>query len=111
MIVLLITLGLIFLVGILGSIVKIISIEQTKFIVTSSILYIVIFGFVLSLLTKKQSMMEVLNNHSLYIPVIFYVFWFMISAILSNSLTSGDSLTGYFSKDNKYMSKRNVMPR
>ena len=55
--------------------------------------------------------MEVLNNHSLYIPVIFYVFWFMISAILSNSLTSGDSLTGYFSKDNKYMSKRNVMPR
>lgn len=111
MIVLLITIGLIFLIGILGSTVKIITIEQTKFIVISSILYIIIFGFVLSLLTDKKNIMDILNNKNLCIPVIFYIFWFIISALISNYLTSGDNLNGYFYQTNKYMSERNTMPR
>ena len=85
--------------------------DQFKFLTASSIMYVILFGFVKTLLTSDKSIFSVFTNNQAFWPLIFYIFWYFASASVGNTLTRGDNYQGFFEKSNNTMSERNVMPR
>jgi uncharacterized membrane protein len=110
MIALVISLLLIVVLWILKKYTKIMSVTQFNFIIISSVLYIILFGIVMSMLTSSKGIMEIIMDNSLYIPLIFYIFWYVSSASISHLFTGDHNYQGFFDSNNKYMSERNVMP-
>ena len=84
---------------------------QTKFLLVSAVLYIILFGVVMSMLTSDRGILEVFMDNSIYIPLIFYIVWYLTSASLTNVLTGRNDYQGFFEDTNPYMSRRNLMPR
>ena len=85
--------------------------EQLKFILVSSVLYIIIFGVILTLLTSNRGRTELVFDNNIFIPLIFYVLWYISSAIITNLFTGNNDYTGFFDSTNSHMSVRNIMPR
>jgi hypothetical protein len=54
--------------------------------------------------------MDILMDNSLYIPLIFYILWYVSSASISKLYTGKNNYQGFFDNSNKYMSERQVMP-
>lgn len=111
MIALLISLLLIVVIWILSKYTSIMTTSQIRFIIVSSVLYIVLFGVVMSLLISNKGIMEILMDNSTYIPLIFYIIWYISSASISNLFTGKNDYQGFFDNSNKFMSSRNIMPR
>jgi len=111
MIALVLSLVLIVCVALLGKYTSIMTPTQTKFILVSSVLYIMLFGVILSMLTSDKGILEVFMDNSTFIPLIFYIFWYISSASIVNKLTGNNDYQGFFEDTNPYMSKRNIMPR
>ena len=83
---------------------------QFRFIMISSVLYIILLGIVMSMLTSSKKIMDILMDNSLYIPLIFYILWYVSSASISKLYTGKNNYQGFFDNSNKYMSERQVMP-
>jgi len=81
---------------------------QFKFIITSSVLYIFLFGVMYYLLNSK-GILEILSNNSLFYPLVFYMIWFGLSASIAKIFNVQNNYSGFFDK-NKYMSERETMP-
>ena len=110
MIALVISLLLIVVLWILKKYTTFMSDTQYRFIIISSVLYIILLGFVMSMLISSKGIMEIIMNNSLYIPLIFYILWYVSSASISKLFTGKNNYQGFFDNSNKYMSERNVMP-
>ena len=102
MISLIISLLLIIVLWILKKYTKIMSLIQFRFIIFSSILYIFLFGFVISTLTISN----IIKEDYKYIPLIFYILWYISSISVSNLFTGNNNYQGFFDNSNKYMSER-----
>ena len=76
--------------------------HQFRFIMISSVLYIALFGIGMSKLTNS-------NLDTVYIPLIFYIIWYISSASTIKFFIKQDNYQGFFNSKN-YMSERNVMP-
>ena len=111
MIAIILSLLLIVAVIILGLYTSIMKQEQIKFIISSSVLYIIFFGVAMSMLTSNKGIVEMLTDNNTYIPLIFYILWYVSSASISNLFTGKNDYTGFFENTHPYMSKRNLMPR
>ena len=111
MIALLISLLLIIVIWILSKYTSIMTIPQTRFIMVSSILYILLFGVIMSLLISNKGIMEILMDNTTYIPLIFYIIWYVSSASISNLFTGKNNYQGFFDNSNKFMSSRNIVSR
>ena len=111
MISLLISLLLIIVIWLLSKYTSIMTIPQTRFIMVSSILYILLFGVVMSLLISNKGIMEILMDNTTYIPLIFYIIWYVSSASISNLFTGKNNYQGFFDNSNKFMSSRNIVSR
>lgn len=111
MIALVISLVLIVCVGLLGKYTSFMTQAQTKFLLVSAVLYIILFGVVMSMLTSDKGILEVFMDNSVYIPLIFYIVWYITSASLTNVLTGRNDYQGFFEDTNPHMSRRNLMPR
>ena len=72
MIALVISLLLIVVLWILKKYTTFMSDTQFRFIMISSVLYIILLGIVMSMLTSSKKIMDILMDNSLYIPLIFY---------------------------------------
>lgn len=108
MIALMISILLIIVAMILKKYTHIMTKTQFKFIITSSILYIFLFGVVYYLLNSK-GIIEILSDDKLFFPLIFYILWFGCSASVSKVFTMQNNYSGFFDKS-KYMSERETMP-
>ena len=71
MIALVISLLLIVVLWILKKYTTFMSDTQFRFIMISSVLYIILLGIVMSMLTSSKKIMDILMDNSLYIPLIF----------------------------------------
>ena len=111
MIALVISLVLIVIVGLLGKYTSFMTEAQNKFILVSSVLYIVLFGIVMSMLTTDKGTMEIFMDNSTYTPLIFYILWYVSSAGVTNALTGRTDYMGFFEDTNPYMSRRHIRPR
>jgi hypothetical protein len=111
MIALLISLLLIVIVWLLNKYTSIMTIPQSRFIMVSAVLYILLFGIVMSLLISNKGIMEILMDNSTYIPLIFYIIWYVSSASISNLFTGKNDYQGFFDNRNKFMSIRNITAR
>ena len=111
MIAFVISLLLIIIVGILGKYTSIMSQTQFRFITISSILYIILLGLTMSLLIYNKGIIQVFMDNSTFIPLIFYILWFVSSASISKLFTGRNEYQGFFDSNDKYMSNRNIMPR
>ena len=111
MIALVVSLLLIVVAALLGIYTSIMTPTQSKFILVSSILYIILFGVILSILTSDKGIIEVFMDNSVYTPLIFYIFWYVTSATLVNLFTGNNDYQGFFENSNRYMSERNIMQR
>lgn len=105
-------LSLILIVGIalLGKYTSFMTEAQNTFILSSAILYIIVFGVIMSMLTSR-GLMEAFMDNSTYIPLIFYILWYVASASTSNLFTGQNDYIGFFEDTHPYMSRRNLMPR
>lgn len=110
MIALVISLLLIVVLWILKKYTKIMSEIQFRFIMISSVLYIILLGLLMPMLTSSRKIIEIVMDNSLYIPLIFYILWYVSSASVSKLFTGKNNYQGFFDNHNKYMSERNVMP-
>jgi uncharacterized membrane protein len=110
MIALVISLLLIVVLWILKKYTTFMSDTQFRFIMISSVLYIILLGIVMSMLTSSKKIMDILMDNSLYIPLIFYILWYVSSASISKLYTGKNNYQGFFDNSNKYMSERQVMP-
>jgi uncharacterized membrane protein YdjX (TVP38/TMEM64 family) len=111
MIAFVLSLVLIVIIALLGKYTSFMTEAQNKFILVSAVLYIIIFGVILSMLTDNKGLLEVFMNNSTYIPLIFYILWYVVSAAIANIFTGRNDYIGFFEDTHKYMSKRNLMPR
>jgi len=111
MIALVISLVLIVIVGLLGKYTSLMSHSQNKFLLVSSVLYIVLFGIFMSTLTTDKGLMEIFMDNSTYAPLIFYILWYVSSSGITNALTGRTDYRGFFEDTNPYMSKRHIRPR
>jgi hypothetical protein len=84
--------------------------SQYRFIMISSLLYILLFGFILSLLMTSKKITDMMADNSLFIPLIFYIIWYISSASITTLFVSQNNYQGFFNDSNKYMSQRNIMP-
>lgn len=95
---------LIVITWLLGKYTKIMTEDQVKFILGSSVLYIILFGMVMSSLTSNDNLMD----DAIYLPLIFYILWYVTSASFTNRLTGHNDHTGFFDNSSPYMSQRSV---
>ena len=108
MIAFVISLLLIVVIGILGKYTKLLTVSQTRFALISSVLYIIFFGITMSMLTSNKSLFDVFTENSVYIPLIFYMLWYITSSSIVNRLTGNNDYQGFFGDSSKYMSQRDV---
>lgn len=111
MIALVISLLLIVVIWILNQYTTLMTNSQSRFIMISSVLYIILFGIVMSLLLSNKGIMEILSDNSIYIPLIFYIIWYFSSVSISNLFTGKNDYRGFFDNRNKFMSIRDTMPQ
>lgn len=111
MIALVISLILIVGIGLLGKYTTFMTPSQNKFILVSSILYIILFGVLMKMLTSDKGVMETFMNNRTFAPLIFYILWYVSSACVVNVFTGRTDYRGFFEDTNPYMSKRHVRPR
>ena len=102
------SLVLIVIVWLLGRYTKIMTDDQVKFIIGSSILYIILFGAVMSLLNSNDNLMDAMMKNSTYLSLIFYILWYVTSASVTNRLTGNHDYVGFFDDSSRYISQRNV---
>ena len=82
---------------------------QFNFLITSTITYILIFGFLNNYLENKTKIMDVFTNNSIFIPLCFYIVWYFIVSLMSNLISGGIEIkdyNGFFENKNTHMSKR-----
>ena len=102
---------LIVVIALLGRYTSFMTEAQNRFILVSAVLYIIIFGVIMSMLTSDKGLLEVFMDNSTYIPLIFYILWYVASAVIANMFTGRNDYVGFFEDTHQYMSKRNLMPR
>jgi len=102
---------LIVAVGLLGKYTSYITPAQNKFMLVSSVLYIILFGVVMTMLTSNKDVMETFMDNSTFAPLIFYILWYVISASITNVLTGRNDYQGFFENTNSQMSRRHIRPR
>jgi hypothetical protein len=109
MIALVVSLVLMVIVGLIGYYTNIISVNESKFLIVSSVLYIILFGIIKTRLTTGKGASTALMIDSLYYPLIFYMLWFFTSASIGKLLTGRNNYQGFFEAQNRFMSTRNTM--
>lgn len=106
-----IIIGLIFLYMMSFFIPKIITTHQIKFIYTASITYIIVFGFIQHALMRNKNFLEVLAENGIFIPLAFFIIWYLIVSIISNLVGGGiekKDYQGFFPNRNTQMSERRI---
>lgn len=64
----------------------IISKKQVSMLVFSSVWFIVIYVFFYNILIHQKTSINLLLQNSLYIPLIFYILWYISSSIIIHKL-------------------------
>lgn len=107
MIILILSFGLLFITWCIFKYTNLITEKQGVFLVSSSFLYIVLFGLAFSLLMGSDNLFNDVTKNSTYFPLVFYIIWFSISSIISNKFVNQRNYIGFF-EENNYMSKRKM---
>ena len=96
----------IIIVGIIGNYTPILTKEQSSYLLVSSVLYILLFGFIM----RSNTILETIKNNSLYTPLLFYMLWYISSSVLVNLFTGKNNHIGFFEDQNLHMSERKIKP-
>jgi hypothetical protein len=106
----------ILLLGIVTKYTHILTVKQGRFLVWSSILYVIVLvlfkGVLLSSgdVSGKNLQHLVTNNASLF-PLFFFIAWFFVSAAISNAVSGRQDYQGFWSTRDLSISERQEMPQ
>jgi len=88
---------------------NIISYAQVKVLVFSSFWFIIIYVFLYNILVHQKNPVNLALTNSLYIPLLFYILWYISSSIIIHKLQISTGYGSAFKKNTKNkMSLRDV---
>jgi fatty acid desaturase len=94
----LISFVLIFIVYMLSD-YRVMTKKDSNFIIKSSIIYVLLFGFARGILLDKSVLVD-----ASYIPLVFYILWSVTNVFLGHMLTGRTNYIYFYERQNKYMS-------
>lgn len=109
---LLISLLLLIVSNIIQKNTNLITKRQQLYLNVSTLSYIFIFGIIMiGLMSNESFFVSILGSlidGNIYIPLVFYILWFISTAIIINKINFSGDYIGFYDTNNKYVSERKI---
>ena len=103
------SLGLLILIYILSKYTSLITKRQSNFVMVFSLLTLMLFAFVQPYLTGNMTSPNGFN-HPIMMVTTFFIIWYMISVMLSNTLTYNQDYLPYFDNSQWVSERKELSP-
>ena len=105
-----------FLVGIIVKYTHILTVKQGRFLIWSSILYVIVLVLFRGMLLSSgdvsgKHLQQLVTNDASIIPLFYFITWFFVSAAISNAVSGKQDYQGFWSSRNLSISERQEMPQ